>query len=279
MYDPTHGFIPTKSALAYTGSNVLDEVIGTKDRVCSGETPFDSYFAPKRNEEHIFLTPENVDWLTGEINRNPQEVSTYLPTNVRLVASAGHNDAVCYGQYSTFSTSLGASCVNQNISWSVSSNLKIIENNNATIRIGAKYTNSAGTGWVKAIVNGTTLTANVEVGKPLSSVMRFNRLESTNFQSNQWNILGAYYNGTLNISRYTWQWQVPSSAIRHSSPNHSYINFSPNVNQNTRIFIRTRASNNCGYSNWYGKWFNVIKATNPCKDGSRLPCSDATIDY
>jgi hypothetical protein len=43
IYDQTHSFIPTKSALSYTGSTVLYEVIGTKDRVCAGETPFDGY--------------------------------------------------------------------------------------------------------------------------------------------------------------------------------------------------------------------------------------------
>lgn len=67
---PTHSFIPTKSALAYTGSEVLDENIGDKNRVCTGETPFDSYFAPQDNEEHIFLTNNNVTWLTEEIMGN-----------------------------------------------------------------------------------------------------------------------------------------------------------------------------------------------------------------
>jgi hypothetical protein len=279
VFDETHSFIPTKSALAYSSSTVLDEAIGTKDRVCTGETPFDSYFAPKENEEHIFLTSKNVAWLTKEIEGNEQAVSTYLPSNIRMVASAGSDDAICYNEYSRFSTSLGAKCVNKNISWSVSSNLKIVENNNANIRIGAKFSNSAGSGWVKATIAGTTLKADVEVGTPASSSMRFNRVESTNFQSNQWNILAIYYNGLLNISRYTWQWQVPSSAIRNSSPNHSYINFNPNVKRDTQIYIRARAANNCGYSDWYGKWFNIVKATNNCKDGTNSPCSDAQMDY
>ena len=77
VFDPTHSFIPTKSALAYTGSTVLDEVIGTKNRVCSGETPFDSYFAPQNNEEHIFLTQENVTWLTKEIEGEEQEPTVH----------------------------------------------------------------------------------------------------------------------------------------------------------------------------------------------------------
>ncbi|PQJ76687.1 hypothetical protein BTO16_12440 [Polaribacter glomeratus] len=68
VLDPTHSFIPTKSALAYTGSDVLDEVIGNKDRHCTGETPFDNYFAPEQNEPHITLTTENVAWLKAELD-------------------------------------------------------------------------------------------------------------------------------------------------------------------------------------------------------------------
>jgi hypothetical protein len=80
LIDPASSFIPTKSSLAYTGSNVLDEVIGTKDRVCTGETPFDSYYAPKENEEHIFLTTKNVAWLTKEIEGNHQSPTiVYTP--------------------------------------------------------------------------------------------------------------------------------------------------------------------------------------------------------
>lgn len=272
-------FIPTKSSLAFSGSNKSwHENIGSRDLVCTGETPFDSYFAPEENEPHVTLNSKNMAWLIEEINGNPQEASTYLPTSIRLVATSGGN-AVCYDQYTTFSTSLGTSCINKEIIWSVSNNLTIIENNTTSIRVGAKYSSSSGDGWVKAVIGATPLIANVEVGKPITSAMQFNRLESTNFQSNQWNLLGIYYNGALDISRYTWQWQVPSSAIRHTSPNHSYINFSPNVSQSTQIYIRARASNDCGYSNWYGKWFNIIKATNPCKDGSRLPCNDSVIEY
>lgn len=75
-----HSFIPTKSALAYTGDNFLGEVIGNKDLICSGETPFDSYYAPKENEEHIFLTTKNVAWLTKEIEGNHQSPTiVYTP--------------------------------------------------------------------------------------------------------------------------------------------------------------------------------------------------------
>ncbi|MEE9407619.1 MAG: hypothetical protein V3V28_06040 [Polaribacter sp.] len=87
VLDPTHSFIPTKSALAYSGNNVLDEVIGNKNRICTGETPFDSYFAPKQNEEHIFLTTENVAWLTKEIQGNSQSSTIYVTEDDLLGAN------------------------------------------------------------------------------------------------------------------------------------------------------------------------------------------------
>lgn len=88
--------------------------------------------------------------------------------------------------------------------------------------------------------------------------MTFNRYASYNFQGNTWNVLGINYNGRLMIGGdYTWEWQVPLSMVR-SSPRDSYINFSPNVERSTQIYIKARASNGCGCSNWYGEWFNVL---------------------
>lgn len=63
-----HCFIPTVSALALTNSNRdLGQNLSTTDLVCSGETPFDSYYAPVLNEEHIFITPENAEYIKNEI--------------------------------------------------------------------------------------------------------------------------------------------------------------------------------------------------------------------
>jgi hypothetical protein len=96
VYEPTHSFIPTKSSLAYTGSNVLDENISDKNRVCTGETPFDSYFAPQNNEEHIDLTNKNVTWLTEEIMGNPQQPTTSAYTYMKGEANVKSGDILSY---------------------------------------------------------------------------------------------------------------------------------------------------------------------------------------
>ncbi len=65
-----HSFIPTVSALALTNSTTRDwsEDISTRNLVCSDETPFDDYFTPNNNEEHVYLSSENVSWMKAQIN-------------------------------------------------------------------------------------------------------------------------------------------------------------------------------------------------------------------
>ncbi|WP_419801432.1 T9SS type A sorting domain-containing protein [Mucilaginibacter sp.] len=66
---PSHSFISTKSALAFTGNNLdLAEDISTRSLVCTGETPFDSYYGDfNLNRDHVALWPDAVTWLKKEI--------------------------------------------------------------------------------------------------------------------------------------------------------------------------------------------------------------------
>lgn len=71
---PNHSFINTKSALAFTGTNQnLSENLSGRSLVCTGETPFDSYFGDfTKNRDHVDLWPEAVEFVREEINGNPQ---------------------------------------------------------------------------------------------------------------------------------------------------------------------------------------------------------------
>ena len=81
------------------------------------------------------------------------------------------------------------------------------------------------------------------------------------------------------IDKYTWEWLVPNSMTRHTSPQHSYINFRP-IHSSAQIYIRTRASNNCGCSDWKGQWFNVIyNNSTPCGGVNQPPCKSDIIEY
>ena len=68
-------FIPSKSALAFRGSNkLLHENLSNRNLVCTNETPFDSYYAPNDNEEHITLNSKNMAWVLEELKGNEQPV-------------------------------------------------------------------------------------------------------------------------------------------------------------------------------------------------------------
>lgn len=71
---PNHSFINTKGALAFSGSNKnLSENLSNRSLVCTGETPFDSYFGDfNKNRDHVELWPEAVDYILKEIDGIPQ---------------------------------------------------------------------------------------------------------------------------------------------------------------------------------------------------------------
>ncbi|MFD2731421.1 pre-peptidase C-terminal domain-containing protein, partial [Pedobacter alpinus] len=74
---PNHSFINTKSALAFIGLNQdLSENVSVRNLVCTGETPFNSYFGSfNENRKHVGLWQDAVNWVTEEINGNPQPPS------------------------------------------------------------------------------------------------------------------------------------------------------------------------------------------------------------
>ncbi len=96
---PNHNFIPTKSALAFTGANQdLGENLSGRNLVCTQETPFQSYFTPNANEDHIDLTQASVTWVTNEIISGPQQ-PTYI-SNIPNLYVSGPDRFCTSGSYS-----------------------------------------------------------------------------------------------------------------------------------------------------------------------------------
>lgn len=120
-----HAFIPTVSGLGLTNPNRdLAENLTNRDLVCSVETPFDAYYAPRTtNEGHIVLNVANVAFLKREILQQ-------TPTPV----IAGSNLSVCSdGGQATISVipecaapRTGAAQPATTYFWTVSSGLKIV---------------------------------------------------------------------------------------------------------------------------------------------------------
>jgi hypothetical protein len=95
LYNPNHCFIPTFSALGMDITNKdLSENLYNRDLTCTGETPFQAYYAPMVNQEHITLTAENVAWIKKEIDSIPQMSTVNYAALYPMVKTAG-SDPVC----------------------------------------------------------------------------------------------------------------------------------------------------------------------------------------
>tara|TARA_B110000240_G_scaffold192433_1_gene236591 strand:+ start:1207 stop:4305 length:3099 start_codon:yes stop_codon:yes gene_type:complete len=279
LIDPASSFIPTKSSLAYTGSNVLDEVIGTKDRVCSGETPFDSYFAPQENEDHIFLTTKNVAWLTKEIEGNEQPTTVYI-TGGDLKGA----DRICPTATEVYSFS---NCQFNAASWEVSNNLSIVWSNSTRIAVKLKTGlsvgvindgkgNTYGTGIITAINENTSVTKKVSIGNhlftniaeiPASSIQHIYPIAPSGATD-----IGLQLNfNASNREIEKIEWQKVSNNFTWTQDNNLYGNDNRVIiskSCNSQIHFKVRIKNSCGWSNWQDIFYDVTSCTTNCSNGS-----------
>lgn len=69
VYYKNHSFIPSVSALdlkyPYLKTNILERNI-----IENRETPFEAYYAPNENQEHISFSAESVQWLESQLGTN-----------------------------------------------------------------------------------------------------------------------------------------------------------------------------------------------------------------
>lgn len=127
-------FMPTKSTLDFKGvSFLLTEPLNNRNLVTTRETPFDAYYTPPTNEEHVELNTANVAWLLNQLN-------TVSNTNVAQNVICGQrvtsleiigNNNLCDEFYRTYQLEPNNLT---NISWTVV-NLQIISSNNQQIRV------------------------------------------------------------------------------------------------------------------------------------------------
>src|SRR5439155_25380393 len=113
-----HSFIPTVSALALNNSTSRDwsENLSTRNLVCTGETPFDAYFTPLSNEEHVFITSSSADWVKSQLNNLPAPP----PYTIQRIAG---NEPICEATATFQVTNLPTGAI---VTWSTpSSNISI----------------------------------------------------------------------------------------------------------------------------------------------------------
>ncbi len=183
---------------------------------------------------------------------------------------------VCYPQTKTVTLSnLG----NATTIWTSSSNVEIISSNDlsAEVRAVNSYINGSN-GWIKATINnGIVFQENFEVGVPSVSLITLESFRSSPIFTGRFTNITARYNGVIDVGQvgYTWEWVVPSSQVRNHGNNISYIHVSP-IGTPPSIYIKTRAKNECGCSNWKGNWFTVQVAPEDCID---CPTDGSEVHY
>lgn len=158
-------FVPTKSALAFSGTNTLyKEQIGCRNLVCTGETPFSSYYAPTSNQEHASLHNDGVIWLMGELTGQFQSPTVYAGCTSGPVATITGDNSLCYNANGMYY--LNNQCNSTtSTTWSTSSNLQMTYSNNEQVSVKSIDPDMT-FGWIRATLsNGQTATKNI-CGKP-----------------------------------------------------------------------------------------------------------------
>jgi len=144
---PNHSFIPAKSSLAITNGSNFGEDFSTRNLVTTTETPFDSYFTPDANQDHVSLTDCSAKWLTKEIDNQPQSP---VISSIKY-AITGSSSICSSSQYSVSNLPAGA-----NVNWTVSPansvNINVSNNvatltptGNASITLSAAFATICGT--------------------------------------------------------------------------------------------------------------------------------------
>jgi hypothetical protein len=181
--------------------------------------------------------------------------------------------ATCLNQTKTFS--LTAIPTGTSVSWSATNNLTITSSNSnsVTIRLNNFDEEAIITGTL--VINGLTYVFTLELEQlvlPTASKITLESFNSAPLVTGTFTNVTARYDWLIDVGQlgYTWEWIVPSSQVISSSPTHSYIHVSPLGNP-TSIYIKTRACNECGSSEWKGKWFIVETPPTGCTNCPTRP--------
>jgi hypothetical protein len=173
QYLPNHAFIPSVSALAFKNSNFDWSTVIDRNLVCdpnNKEIPFDSYFIPNTNEEHVHVSAENSNWLIKELQGIQQAPS--FPMQASLLTG---NNTICLNTNTTYQ--LDACKVPSPATWTVTSNLQIVSFTGYNV-IVKSLTNGAGT-ITATFQDGKTMSKSVWNGIPAFNLVRDSELAET----------------------------------------------------------------------------------------------------
>ncbi|MFC6996035.1 DNRLRE domain-containing protein [Rufibacter roseus] len=235
---PTHSFINTKSALAFSGSNInLSENISTRNLTCTGETPFDSYFGQvSENTEHVAIWPEAGDWLASWI-MGAEQPSSVVNTLYNITGA----DDLCTNQQATYTISNSS---NATVVW-------------GALPAGVSFVSSSGNSITVQVASSATfpliLKAEVTVnGCTYYTTKTINLTEPPAFQ-----MFGMSQDGVCGDSEYTisapldptwtYDWQVLSGGyISGDNVNSVTVQTDPYYGYPAIFKVRVLVTNACG---------------------------------
>ncbi|MBL4669969.1 MAG: hypothetical protein JKY30_12000, partial [Flavobacteriales bacterium] len=243
-------FVPTKSALAFSGSDVKwDEQIGCRNLVCTSETPFDSYYVPTENQEHASLHVEGISWLLKEVVEDIEQVPSVFSGCAKYSLAINGDDTLCNNQTASYTLNNCSSTV----TWSASNNLQILLATNQQITVKNTNANTS-ISWISASLNDETISKNI-LGKPSISYT----IEQGSFPSISLYGLGIPINQQ---GIYNTQW-VKTGGTGQIHNTNSFSTYASGSGSDWYVAGNVMVTNLCGTST---KSFYISPPANPCNE-------------
>ena len=254
QYLPNHAFIPSVSALAFKNPNFDWSSAINRNLVCdplNKEIYFDSYFAPSTNQDHIFVSAENADWLIKELQSIPQ--APWFPLQDNLLTGAA---TICLNSNTTYS--FGDICkLPSTVTWTVTPNLQIVSSTGTSIIVNGLTGGSATI--TATFQNEMTVTKNIWVGVPKVSLIE----EPLGFS---WNLelVSPFSSNIQNQGITSISWEKLSGTGYILSNNYfCKISGSPHIAW--ELELKVSLTNACGTTEYYGSYTNPM---NPFRTAS-----------
>ncbi len=157
-----NSFIPTVSALGFNNPDFDWDHDMDRNLVCTGEIPFDSYYGPRKNEQHTSFTEESIQWLIQELEGNEQP-----PTVYPKAADINGPYVVCSGDIVTYSFDQCKSATVDH--WEVSPNLTMITSDPLSVTVELANPNATGQAFVRAVYSNYSVEKSLWLGIPASA--------------------------------------------------------------------------------------------------------------
>ena len=160
-----HSFIPTFSALGIKNPDRNWGESLQRNLVCTGETPFDSYYGSSENTQHTSFTEESVTWLMKELGDNATPPSPQAPNFPIDATQFSGPSAICLNSTNTYS--FPDPCkLPSGATWSLNNtNAQIVSSTGSSVNL--KGITSGSVILTATFQNGQTLTKTIWVGSPI----------------------------------------------------------------------------------------------------------------